>query len=399
MSNRRALLVLYLVAFLQNLAMTSAGGIIPVYLRVMGATELIVGISFAWFSFVRGSTSLVSGQLTDRVGRRTLLVASLAGFAFSNLAYALAGHPLLIVAFRLLQGLAAGLYWVVILTMVADLSPLGERLRNLTWFNIAMAFSGMGANWLGGYLAETHSPRLVFSLSFLIFCVASVLALRMLPVDSALTAGKKRNRGLKSLLSVSARVKLISLLAGIGMIAETVNTMGMSMFVYGAGGRYGDVGLIAGLIVASGLLMQLLAPTIKQKLGYKGIIISVYAINAGLLSTLYVIRSLAAAYVLFPIIGGLFTLTSLAWLTLAQSNAHSGQTGTATGFFRGVLDLTSVGYYLGFGVLSSRFGVPPLIGAAALVLVLLAVSTLRIELEAAPQSTPRTASPSAATGD
>ncbi len=382
MTNKRMLRGIIAIAFLQNLAMTSAGGIIPVYLQTLGASVLLVGISFAWFSLVRGLSSLGSGQITDRLGRRSLLSLSLAGFAGANLAYALAQNPVQITALRILQGLAAGLYWVVILCMVADASNPYERLRNMTIFNIFIAVSGIIANWMGGFIAEAISPRFVFLQSGLIFIASTAFALKFFREEQHKQRSKVAGKfSLKALLQVTSAVKLVSLLAGIGMVAETINSMGMSLYVYSMGGGYRDVGLIAGLIVASGLVCQLLAPTLKQKLGSRGIILMVYVINALFLLLLFWQRTLAAAYLLFPIIGGLFTLTNLTWLSLAQDAAVEGQIGVATGFYRGTLDLTNVVYYLAFGALSSRFTVAPMLPVAALVLLLLSLAAQRLAIE------------------
>lgn len=377
MTNKRMLRGIFIVAFMQNLAMTSAGGIFSVYLRTLGGTEFLVGIAFAWFSLVRGLTSLGSGQITDRLGRRSLLAISLAGFGAANLAYAVAQNPVQITVFRVVQGLAAGLYWVVILCMVADASSPEERLGNMTRFNIFVALSGIIANWMGGFLAEAVSARFVFLQSCLIFVVVTAFSWRFFrEMDHQPSRAVKSS--FAALLRVTSGVKRVSLLAGIGMIAETINLMGMSLYVYGIGGGYRDVGLIAGLIVASGLVCQLLAPTLKQRLGSRGIILLVYLSNAIPLLLLFWQRTLTAAYFYFPIIGGLFTLTNLTWLALAQDAAVEGQMGVATGFYRGILDLTNVIYYLAFGALSAHFSVAPMLPIAAIVLLGLAVGAQRL---------------------
>lgn len=386
MTNKRMLRGVLAVAFLQNLAMTSAGGILPVYLRTLGGSELLVGVSFAWFSLVRGLTSLCSGQITDRLGRRSLLALSLAGFGGANLAYALAQNPAQIAFFRVVQGLAAGFYWVVILCMVADASRPQERLQNMTIFNVFIALSGVAANWLGGYLAETYSPLLVFYIGCVSFAVGTVFSLKFFSSEPEPSRSTRTSRfSFAALLRVSGAVKQVSFLAGVGMIAETINLMGMSLYVYAIGGGYRDVGLIAGLIVAAGLVCQLLAPTLQKKLGSRGIILLVYGTNAALLLLLYWQRTLAAAYVLFPLVGGLFTLTNLTWLALAQDAALEGQMGAATGFYRGTLDLTNVVYYLAFGALSARFSVAPLLAGAAFILLGLAWTAQRLLAKPQPQ--------------
>ncbi len=111
----------------------------------------------------------------------------------------------------------------------------------------------------------------------------------------------------------------------------------------------------------------------------------VYGTNAVFLLLLFWRRTLAAAYTLFPIIGGLFTLTNLTWLALAQDAAPEGQMGAATGFYRGTLDLTNVFYYLAFGALSARFTVATLLAGAAFILLGLAAAAHRLLAVPSPQ--------------
>ncbi|NLY53999.1 MAG: MFS transporter [Firmicutes bacterium] len=382
MTNKQLLRSIYIVAFVQTLSIAAADSILPVYLKALGASEFLVGIAFAWFSLVRGITSLSSGPLVDWLGRRTLLGFSQAGFALANLAYALVQSPGQLAACRLVQGLAAGLYWVVILSMVANASAPADRLRNLTLFNISVALSGMVGNWIAGFQAEYFSPSFVFLQSCIMFASISLFIFRFFPEEQAPDHQQPTGRfSFSALLHISKQVKLISLLAGVGMIAETVTKMGMPLYVHGVGGSYRDVGLIAGLIVGCGLLSQFFAPKLQERLGNRGIILLVYVSNALFLLVLFWQKTLKLAYFLFPLIGALFALTNLTWLASAQNAAAAGQMGAATGFFRGTLDLTNVAYYLAFGALSARFTVVPLLAVAAFVLVALAVTAQQVELE------------------
>ncbi|NLW16827.1 MAG: MFS transporter [Firmicutes bacterium] len=235
-------------------------------------------------------------------------------------------------------------------------------------------------------MADAYSPHLVFYLGCVAFVLITIFSQTFFKAEPIQTPSATASKfSLVSLLNVSSSVKRVSLLAGIGMIAETINLMGMSLYVYAIGGGYRDVGLIAGLIVAAGLVCQLLAPTLQEKLGSRGIILLVYGTNAVFLLLLFWRRTLAAAYTLFPIIGGLFTLTNLTWLALAQDAAPEGQMGAATGFYRGTLDLTNVFYYLAFGALSARFTVATLLAGAAFILLGLVAAAHRLLAVPSPQ--------------
>ena len=106
--------VAFIVFFTVFLDLVGFGIIIPflpLYVRSMGGTAETVGFLFASFSLTQLIATPLLGRLSDRVGRRRVILVSLAGNAASMVLFAVASDvrflPLLF-ASRILAGATAG---------------------------------------------------------------------------------------------------------------------------------------------------------------------------------------------------------------------------------------------------------------------------------------------------
>ncbi|OLT16178.1 hypothetical protein BJF78_14910 [Pseudonocardia sp. CNS-139] len=125
--------------------------------------------------------AVVVGVLTDVVGRRRLILASVAVFSLAMLLCGLAPGVPLFAAGRLLVGLGVGGVLPSIAALVFEYSP--PQRRNL---NTALAFAGVGTGGaLAAIVAATVVPALGFRAEYLIGGLAALvvlpLALWLLP--------------------------------------------------------------------------------------------------------------------------------------------------------------------------------------------------------------------------
>jgi EmrB/QacA subfamily drug resistance transporter len=123
---------------------------------------------------------LVGGSLGDRLGRRRVYVWGIVGFAATSLLCAVAPSADMLVAARVLQGVAGALLTPGSLAVIQASFRPADRGRAIgTWAGIGAIAPALGPP-LGGLLAEV-SWRLVFLVNLPIALVALVLTARYVP--------------------------------------------------------------------------------------------------------------------------------------------------------------------------------------------------------------------------
>jgi EmrB/QacA subfamily drug resistance transporter len=127
------------------------------------------------------SLLLVGGSLGDRLGRRRMFVAGLAGFGVSSALCAIAPSEELLVAARALQGIAGALLVPGSLALVAagfDGASRGAAVGTWTaWTGIATVLGPAG----GGFLVDELSWRWIFWVNLPLVAATILLALRHVP--------------------------------------------------------------------------------------------------------------------------------------------------------------------------------------------------------------------------
>jgi EmrB/QacA subfamily drug resistance transporter len=103
-----------------------------------------------------------AGGLADRFGHRRIFLLGVAGFTVASLLCAVAPSLSLLIAFRVVQGIAAAMIVPSSLAIVLDSFPLEQRSAGVgLWGAAAAAAAAVGPS-LGGALVELSDWRLVF---------------------------------------------------------------------------------------------------------------------------------------------------------------------------------------------------------------------------------------------
>ncbi|OWV88430.1 multidrug transporter [Rhizobium sp. N122] len=139
-----------------SLDAASSGAILPIlpfFLRELGASPLLLG-------FVLGAEALSQfvaapwlGQLSDRFGRKRILLASRAGALVSLLLLALAGSVVFVLLARILLGLTAANFSAAA-AYAADNSSPATRRQAIGLLSAGLGLGGMIGSSLSGYLAD-----------------------------------------------------------------------------------------------------------------------------------------------------------------------------------------------------------------------------------------------------
>lgn len=149
--------------------------------ELLSADATHVQLTFSAFVLGYGCSQLVFGPLSDRHGRRPIVLVGLVIAVIGSVAAALAPDIELLIAGRLIQGLGCGATMVVGRSLVNDHFVGSERTRVMAFIGMAMGVCPPVATVLGGQLHVLIGWQANPALIALLGCVLFGLALRILP--------------------------------------------------------------------------------------------------------------------------------------------------------------------------------------------------------------------------
>jgi MFS transporter, DHA1 family, tetracycline resistance protein len=141
-----SILVIFLTVFIDLIGFGIVLPLLPLYGKHMGANGLMIGLLMASFSAMQFIFAPWWGRLSDRVGRRPVLLVSLLGSAVSYMIFAFASgmsgdHALWVLLFSRITAGICGANISVAQAYIADITPPEKRSQRMGL--IGMAF-GLG---------------------------------------------------------------------------------------------------------------------------------------------------------------------------------------------------------------------------------------------------------------
>ena len=136
----RPLLVIFLTIFVNLVGFGIIIPLLPFYAETFGASPLVVGLLFAVFSLCQLVAAPILGDLSDRYGRRPILILSLIGTVVSFVMLALAQSLTMLFIARIVDGLSGGNISTA-RAYVADVTEPKDRSRA---FGLIGAAFGLG---------------------------------------------------------------------------------------------------------------------------------------------------------------------------------------------------------------------------------------------------------------
>ncbi|SHN08830.1 MFS transporter [Mucilaginibacter sp. OK098] len=172
---------LWILVFVCIINSLGFGIIVPVlytYGKTFGLTGTTLGILTASFSIAQFFATPVLGSLSDKWGRKPLLVISLAGTCVSFLMFAEARSLLILFAARILDGLTGGNVSVA-QAMVADTATPQNRAKRFGILGSSLAFGFVIGPFVGGVFTNL-SPQAPFFFAAGISLIGTLCAIFLL---------------------------------------------------------------------------------------------------------------------------------------------------------------------------------------------------------------------------
>lgn len=393
---RSKLATLFVIVFTDLVGFGIVIPLVPLYAEHFNPSPWVFGVLMAAYSAMQLVFAPLLGALSDRVGRRPVLLISLVGSVVGYTLFAFAGSLLGLLLSRIVAGIA-GANISTAQAVIADLTPLEGRARGMGLIGAAFGLGFIAGPALasGLLLLSPMAPGLgAATCSALAFVMTLVLLPESLPArrDGAAAAPPSKIRWGLARLAVAKRfpglprllVAAFLLVAGFAAFEVTFAQLLHArldlpkekvtlLFVY--------IGVLAAAV--QGGLMGRLSRRVKER----HLLIAGLLLVACGLGGLSLQRSLGGFLAVLPLVALGSGLANPSLSSLVSKGVGPNEQGEALGAFQGIGSLARVvGPFageIGFGRLGAG---TPAMGAAAAALV--AAATIFLARGSAPGEPP-----------
>ena len=141
------------------------------------------GVALLWTAFhlVKMLATMPFGALSDRIGRKKVIICGWAVYALSYCGFALAESRWQVCGVFLFYGIFYGLTEGVEKAFVADMAPAAQNGTAFGWYNLAIGVGALPASLIFGAIWSWAGPAAAFSFGAGLAALAALL-LALLPV-------------------------------------------------------------------------------------------------------------------------------------------------------------------------------------------------------------------------
>jgi len=173
------LLILLVTIFLVNISAATFLSFLSLYIKELGGSDTIIGWAFSIAAVTEVPCMVYLGALSDKIGRKPLLIAALFSYPPRLFLYAVVSYPYLILPIQLLHGLTFGVLYVASVAFVSDIASEG-RGTALGLYNTTSYAGSAAGSALGGVIADNYGLvnmyRFMAAFSFIPAILFTVMA-------------------------------------------------------------------------------------------------------------------------------------------------------------------------------------------------------------------------------
>ncbi|HXQ84233.1 MAG TPA: multidrug effflux MFS transporter [Xanthobacteraceae bacterium] len=136
--------------------------VIPAVKAALGLSDALAQLTFSVALFSMAFSTLVYGSLSDRYGRRPVLLSGLCLFLGGSAISALANSVLTLVLGRLIQAFGAGCGITLVRAIAQDVYGPGRLVKAIAYLTMAYTIGPMISPIVGGVLIDAFGWRSVF---------------------------------------------------------------------------------------------------------------------------------------------------------------------------------------------------------------------------------------------
>lgn len=179
---KKIIAVVIFCEFLICLGMSLIFPVMPFIKNEYHFSAFDMGVMSSLFAFVQFVASPIVGRISDKAGRKPMLVWGLLVFSLAEFVFALASQLWLFDLSRAVDGLSAAMFVPTSMALAADLTSVKDRAKVIGWLSAAFSGGLILGPGLGGILANINY-KVPFWVAGILGLVSTVVALVMLPRD------------------------------------------------------------------------------------------------------------------------------------------------------------------------------------------------------------------------
>lgn len=269
--NRRNIMILFFTMIVVMMGFGMAIPVFPFYVDSFGASGSELGLLMSIYAVMQFIFAPLWGSLSDRYGRRPLILLGVFGNALSQLLFGLANSLLMLFVARALSGILSAATLPTAMAYISDSTSEENRSSGMGMVGAAMGIGMVLGPGLGGMLASDN-----LSLPFFVAAGLSTLALilifALLP-ESLEEADRDTNAGFKgpqfgemwrALFSPIGLLLIVAFIISFGLtnFEAVFGLFAKDRFAYGSG-EVGGILMFIG-VVSAVVQMGLTGPLTKR---------------------------------------------------------------------------------------------------------------------------------------
>lgn len=374
---RREVVAISLFLFMADMIIGTVTSTLSLFAQSLGASLTLVGILATTLGLARFGSSIVIGNLSDRLGRRRIMRSGMAAMAVACLLYGLSNVPYVLVGVNLIFGMSFVACLTIGLAYAADVSSDAERSLVFGLATAAMGFGFAVGSLVGGQISAAAGYHTAYLVAMGMAVIGSGLAWRFIREPGRAAASGSQPVPLGRQVSILMANPII-LAACVGSILSNLVFGGLiltffPLHAYGLGFTQATIGSMLATRALASTLARLPAGILGSI--FPGRVIMLVALSISTVVAFAIIQGSGFIWLLLLLIGegigyGLYMTSGQA--TIAKHAAPENR-GAALGTYMASASVGDSFAPLFLGAIADRAGIPSvfyIVGGLALLGVL-----------------------------
>ena len=174
-------LVLYFSVLVATMGISLVSPILPIFAKDLGATGILIGLTFGVFAITSMVISPFVGMWSDRYGQKPFIILGLLVYLIAALGYLISDQLWQVIAFRAFSGVGGSLIFSVARAYLGLITPEGYEGRWTGVFSSADIIGFGTGPLIAGWIRQQSGFDLVFMSMAVLMGFAALAVLLFLP--------------------------------------------------------------------------------------------------------------------------------------------------------------------------------------------------------------------------